>query len=389
LKIVVFGLSITSSWGNGHATTYRALLEALRRRGHQIVFFEKDEPWYASNRDLPSPEFCDLRLFDSWDAVLPDVRRELSECDVAVLGSFFSLGIRAADEIRESKAPVRAFYDIDTPITLAKLRAGEQQYLRADQVAAFDLYLSFTGGPILQQLQEEFGARLALPLYCSFEPSTYYPRRVSRRFECDLSYMGTYAPDRQKKLEEMLFGAASRLQDRRFILAGPQYPKTRRRPKNVKHIMHLSPQYHPQFYSSSRFTLNLTREEMVRWGYSPSVRLFEAAACGCAIISDFWPGLDSMLKVGDEVLLADNGDQVSALLQDMEDAEVQRIGRCARERVLAEHSSDRRAQEFESYVASVPSSGLRPGRRVKVPAATSLPTKEQRERSSSTNLVAQ
>jgi spore maturation protein CgeB len=388
LKIVVFGLSITSSWGNGHATTYRALLEALRRRGHQIVFFEKDEPWYASNRDLPSPEFCDLRLFDSWDAVLPGVRRELSDCDVAVLGSFFSPGIRAADEIRESKAPVTAFYDIDTPITLAKLRAGEQQYLRADQVAAFDLYLSFTGGPILQQLQEEFGARLALPLYCSFEPSKYYPRRVSRRFQCDLSYMGTYAADRQRKLEELLFGPANRLPDRRFILAGPQYPKAPRRPKNVKHIMHLSPQYHPQFYSSCRFTLNLTREEMVRWGYSPSVRLFEAAACGCAIISDFWPGLDSMLKVGDEVLLADSAEQVSTLLQDMEDGEIQRIGRCARERVLAEHSSDRRAEEFENYVASASGSGLPAGHRLKV-RASSLSEKEQRERSSSTNLVAQ
>jgi len=359
LKIVVFGLSITSSWGNGHATTYRALLRALHRRKHKIVFFEKDEPWYASNRDLPLPEFCDLRLFERWEEALPALRRELSHSDAAVLGSFFSPGIRAADEIADSKAKVKIFYDIDTPITLAKLRTGENQYVRRDQIDQFDLYLSFTGGPILQQLHREFGARMALPLYCSFDPSSYFPRPVWRRYQCDLGYMGTYAADRQQKLEELFLEPARRLKQARLILAGPQYPKALRWPKNVKRIVHLSPKYHPQFYSSSRFTLNLTRSEMVRWGYSPSVRLFEAAACGCTILSDFWPGIGSILKVGDEILLTESGNQVIHLLEDLEDAEAQRIGRRARERVLSEHSSDCRAQQFESYLGFVSGGALR------------------------------
>jgi spore maturation protein CgeB len=303
-----------------------------------------------------------------------------------MLGSFFLPGVHAADEMGESRVPVKIFYDIDTPITLAKLRTGENQYLRADQVREFGLYLSFTGGPILQQLHSEFGARAALPLYCSFDPLSYFPRKVWKRYQCDLSYMGTYAADRQVKLDELLTRPAESLPDRQFILAGPQYPKSLRWPKHVKRIIHLSPQYHPQFYSSSRFTLNLTRQEMVRWGYSPSVRLFEAAACGCTILSDYWPGLDSILKVGDEVLLTENASQVTELLQGMDDGEVRRIGTRARERVLSEHSSDRRAEQFESYLAAAPGGRLQPAQHTSI---TARQLERPEERSSSTSLVAQ
>jgi spore maturation protein CgeB len=353
LKIVVFGLSVTSSWGNGHATTYRALLAALHRRKHRIVFFEKDEEWYASNRDLPNPEFCEVRLFHDWREALSSVRRELAGSDVAMLGSFFPEGIRAAQEIIDARSPVKAFYDIDTPITLSNLRVGGADYLTPQQVPEFDLYLSFTAGPILDQLEREFGARLALPLYCSFEPDNYYPRRIFRRYECDLSYMGTYAADRQEKLDELLTRPAERLQNRKFILAGPQYPSKLRWPKNVRRIRHLSPRWHPHFYSSSRLTLNLTRKGMVEWGYSPSVRLFEAAGCGCPIISDAWPGLDSIFKIGEEVLLAERALDVIQVLDGGDDGQLRTMGARARERVRDEHSSARRAEQFENYVASV------------------------------------
>ena len=352
MKIVVFGLSVTSSWGNGHATTYRALLAALHRRKHRIVFFEKDEEWYASNRDLPEPDFCEVRLFNDWRAVLPSVRRELADCDVAMLGSFFPEGIRAAEEIIAAKRPVTIFYDIDTPITLNSLRAGGAAYLKPQQIRGFDLYLSFTAGPILGQLQREFGARRALPLYCSFEPENYYPRRVFRRYGCDLSYMGTYASDRQAKVDELLTLPAQELPQRRFIIAGSQYPSKLRWPKNVRAIRHLSPRWHPHFYSSSRLTLNLTRQGMVEWGYSPSVRLFEAAGCGCPIISDAWPGLDTIFTVGEEVLVAECSQHVIQAVEQTDDAQLRRMGARARERVLEEHSSARRAEQFESYVGS-------------------------------------
>ena len=352
MKIVVFGLSVTSSWGNGHATTYRALLAALHRRKHRIVFFEKDEEWYASNRDLPEPDFCEVRLFNDWRAVLPSVRRELADCDVAMLGSFFPEGIRAAEEVIAAKNAVKIFYDIDTPITLNSLRAGGAAYLKPQQIRGFDLYLSFTAGPILGQLQREFGARRALPLYCSFEPENYYPRRVFRRYGCDLSYMGTYASDRQAKVDELLTLPAQELPQRRFIIAGSQYPSKLRWPKNVRAIRHLSPRWHPHFYSSSRLTLNLTRQGMVEWGYSPSVRLFEAAGCGCPIISDAWPGLDTIFTVGEEVLVAECSQHVIQAVEQTDDAQLRRMGARARERVLEEHSSARRAEQFEGYVGS-------------------------------------
>jgi spore maturation protein CgeB len=355
LKIVVFGLSVTSSWGNGHATTFRALLAALHRRKHRIVFFEKDEEWYASNRDLPKPDFCDVRLFKDWRSVLPSVRRELSDADVAVLGSFFPEGIRAAQEVISASRLVKAFYDIDTPITLNKLREGGAEYLKPQQIAGFDLYLSFTAGPILEQLQLEFGARRALPLYCSFEPENYYPRRIFRRYECDLSYMGTYAADRQEKVDELLTRPAEQLPKGRFIVAGPQYPSKIHWPKNVRRIRHLSPRWHPHFYSSSRLTLNLTRKGMVEWGYSPSVRLFEAAGCGCPIISDSWPGLETIFTIGEEVLVAERAQDVTEILGRGDDSQLRKMGARARERVLEEHSSARRAEQFESYVASVAS----------------------------------
>ncbi|MGE5084306.1 MAG: glycosyltransferase [Acidobacteriota bacterium] len=353
MKIVVFGLSVTSSWGNGHATTYRALLAALHRRKHRIVFFEKDEEWYASNRDLPNPDFCDVRLFNDWRAVRPSALRELADCDVAMLGSFFPEGIRAAEEIIAANKPVKVFYDIDTPITLNSLRAGGAAYLKPQQIPGFDLYLSFTAGPILAQLQREFGARRALPLYCSFEPENYYPRRVFRRYACDLSYMGTYASDRQAKVDELLTLPAQELPQRRFIVAGSQYPSKLRWPKNVRAIRHLSPRWHPHFYSSSRLTLNLTRQGMVEWGYSPSVRLFEAAGCGCPIISDPWPGLDSIFSVGEEVLVAERSQDVIRAVEQTDDAQLRQMGARARERVLEEHSSARRAEQFESYVGTI------------------------------------
>lgn len=353
MKIVVFGLSVTSSWGNGHATTYRALLTGLHKRGHHIVFFEKNEEWYASNRDLPDPHCCRVQLFEDWRSIIGLARRELADCDVAILGSYFAEGILAADEIANSRAPVKAFYDIDTPVTVSNLRQGGAHYLRPEQVTIFDLYLSFTGGPILTRLETEFGARRAVPCYCSFEPEIHYFRGKFRRYACDLSYMGTYAADRQTKLDDLFIGTARALPDKRFLLAGPQYPAFVKCPPNIRRIRHLSPRWHPHFYSSSRLTLNLTRKQMVEWGYSPSVRLFEAAACRCAIVSDAWPGLESFFGVGEEILVAENGGDVVRLLTEASDADLAKIGEAARARVIEEHSAERRAEQFEQYVSQV------------------------------------
>jgi len=352
VKIVIFGLSITSSWGNGHATTFRALARALRERGHRILFFEKDVEWYASNRDMPEPPFCEVKLYENWGDGQRSVRKELRDADVAVVGSYFPDGLAVIDEVFDSKVPVKAFYDIDTPITVASLRNGGAEYLRADQVPGFDVYFSFTGGPLLRELKSNFGAQMAVPLYCSFDPDRYQFAPVRSEFQCDFSYMGTYAPDRQGKIDALFCEPARRLPEKRFVLAGPQYPDDIDWPRNVERIIHVDPQSHASFYSSSRITLNVTRQEMILAGYSPSVRLFEAAACGTAIVSDCWEGLETFLTPGKEILLAESADDVVAYMAQMEERELSAIGRRARERVLAEHTAEQRATEFEKAVAA-------------------------------------
>jgi spore maturation protein CgeB len=354
MKIVVFGLSITSTWGNGHGTTFRALLRALHARGHDIVFFEKDAEWYASNRDLPEPDFCRVILFESWRQALPLARKQLKDADVAVVGSYFPDGIQVIDEIADSNVAAKTFYDIDTPITLAALHGqGRTSYLDARQVPLFDLYFSFTGGPTLRELETRFGARRAAPLYCSFDPQQYRRFGVNRRFACDLSYMGTYAPDRQAKLDELLSAPARLLPGRSFIVAGPQYPKDLLWPANLRRIKHLNPRWHAKLYSSSRFTLNVTRRDMVMAGYSPSVRLFEAAACGATIISDNWPGLERFFAPNDEILLPSGAQDVVRYLSELSDSEIRRIGNRAQERALSEHTSERRAIEFETELQNI------------------------------------
>ena len=352
MKIVIFGLSITSAWGNGHASTFRSLGRALHARGHKIVFFEKDLEWYASNRDLPDPPFCEVRIFQDWEQILPRARRELKDCDVAVVGSYFPAGVGAIEDVLDSAATIKAFYDIDTPITVTQLRgAGETDYLLARQVPEFDLYFSFTGGPMLRELESRFGAQRAVPLYCSVDAQEYCSWPVHKRYQSDMSYMGTYAPDRQPKIEELLCEPARRLPRQNFLLAGPQYPRRLRWPGNVRRIRHLNPRWHARFYSSSRLTLNVTRRAMVQAGYSPSVRLFEAAACGATMVSDNWPGLDSFFVPGKEILVPDSADDVVGYLRAVDESELRRIGRCAQERVLAEHTAQRRAEQFEQYVS--------------------------------------
>ncbi len=359
MKIVIFGLSITSSWGNGHATTFRALTKALHERGHRIVFYEHDLEWYANNRDMPRPEFCEVRIFEDWTATRNRALAEAGESDVVMVGSYFPDGEKAIDDLAAVTGPVKTFYDIDTPITVSQLRErGRTDYLRADQISAFDIYFSFTGGPMLAEIEERFGAKRAMPLYCSFDPKEYKRFSVNKRFACDMSYMGTYAPDRQPKIDELLCEPARQLPEMKFLVAGPQYPKAVKWPKNVRRIMHLNPRWHARFYSSSRITLNVTRRDMVLAGYSPSVRLFEAAACGATIASDNWPGLETFFTPGEQILLPTSGDDVVHLLRDASVDELRKIGDRAQERVLAEHTSEQRARELE---ISVEKAGLSSG----------------------------
>ncbi|HEV2149102.1 MAG TPA: glycosyltransferase [Longimicrobiaceae bacterium] len=351
MKLVVFGLSISSSWGNGHATTYRALLRAFAARGHEVTFYEWDASWYADNRDFPRPEFCRLVLYRDWDEVAAEAIAEAREADATLVGSYVKDGRRVVDDLAAAAVDPLFFYDIDTPVTVAALRGGGAEYLRADQVPLFTRYFSFTGGPFLHEVLEgELGAREAVPLYCSVDPERYHPVAADPELACELGYMGTYAPDRQPVVERFLVDVARRLPERRFMVAGPQYPEEIRWPANVRHNPHLPPSLHPAFYSSAAWQLNATRADMVAAGWSPSVRLFEAAACGAAMISDRWPGIERFFTPGREILLPESTDEVVEVVRGTHPDDRRAIGEAARARILAEHTAEHRAGELEALL---------------------------------------
>ncbi|SHI36467.1 Spore maturation protein CgeB [Roseomonas rosea] len=347
MRVVVLGLSLSSSWGNGHATTFRALLRAFAARGHDILFLERDVPWYAQHRDLPSPDFCRLELYQDL-AALEGWRGAIAGADAVIVGSYVPEGVAVGRMVQNLARGTTAFYDIDTPVTLAKLDRGDEEYLSPALIPGYDVYLSFTGGPTLERLERHFGSPAARQLYCSVDDGAYRPLDLPSRW--DLSYLGTYSPDRQPTLERLLIEPARRAPALRFAVAGPQYPAGINWPANVERIEHVPPAEHPAFYAQSRFTLNVTRADMIRAGYSPSVRLFEAGACGVPILSDPWDGIETLLNPGEEMLLADGAEDVLHALRDMPEERRRGMGRALRARVLGEHTAAHRAAELEGHL---------------------------------------
>lgn len=345
LKVTFFGLTLSSSWGNGHATPYRAILRALHRQGARLIFYEKDVPYYALHRDFASCDYCDLRLYADWDQVRTAALREARESDIVVSASYTPDGARISDDLLRLKTPLRVFYDLDTPVTIGMLNSGPLDYLRREQIPEFDLYLSFTGGPLLRDIETKYHARLARPLYGCVDPDTYFQVESQPDFHCDLSYLGTYAPDRQAKLDDLFLEPARRRTDLRFILAGSLYPWEWQWPGNVHRFEHVGPDRHSALYSSSRATLNITRQQMADSGYCPSGRFFEAAACGTPILTDRWRGLETFFDVEQELLVVRTADDVLSALNSSDTA-LRKLGAQARLRTLDEHTGERRAAEF-------------------------------------------
>jgi len=342
LKITLFGLTLSSSWGNGHATPYRAILRALHRLGHRVTFYERDVPYYARHRDLPECAYCDLKLYESWETIRKEALAEAASSDVVITASYVPEGAAIADELLALDGPLRVYYDLDTPVTLNRLATGDLDYVRASQLAAFDLVLSWTGGDALTRLERDFGVRVARPLFGCVDPDVYRPVHPSADMRCELSYMGTYAPDRQAKLDMLFLEAARRRPSSRFLLAGSLYPWEWQWPENVRRDEHVSPAAHPALYSSSRLTLNLTRAEMATCGYCPSGRFFEAAACGTPIVTDWFRGLDSFFDPQNELIVAHSTEDILRALN-LSDTRLKRMARDARQRTLDEHTGYQRS----------------------------------------------
>lgn len=347
MKFVIFGLTVSTSWGNGHATLWRGLIRALTARGHRVVFYERDLPFYAPHRDLLDLAGGGLVIYPDWRTVREHARRELDDCDVAISTSYCPDGIAAAELLCSSRARLKVFYDLDTPVTLRGLDAGERvPYLPPQGLRDFDLVLSYTGGEALTQLRSRLGARRVAPLYGHVDPDVHRPVPPVAEYLADLSYLGTYAADRQRAVEMLLLQPARRRAASRFTIGGAQYPQDFPWTSNIFFVRHLPPSEHPAFFCSSRLTLNVTRRVMADLGYCPSGRLFEAAACGTAIVTDGWEGLESFYAPGEELLVAGGTSDVLAAM-DRSDEELQRIARRARERTLDEHTSARRCDALE------------------------------------------
>jgi spore maturation protein CgeB len=347
LKIVIVGLSITSSWGNGHATTFRGLVRELKNNGHEVTFLERDVPWYASNRDLPNPPFCKTILYSDLDELKQKHTSVIATADLVIVGSYVPEGVAVGSFVTDVAAGVTAFYDIDTPVTLAKLERSDYEYLHPKLISKYDMYLSFTGGPTLTLLEDHYGSPMARPFYCSFDPELYFPEDRTMRW--DLGYLGTYSNDRQPPLKALMLDAATQMESGKFVVAGPQYPADIQWPNNVQRIEHLPPAEHRAFYNSQRFTMNITRQDMIRAGYSPSVRLFEAAACGTLIISDYWDGLDSFFEFDSEILVSKSAEETINFLQNITEDERLQIADRARKKVLSHHTAAHRATELIHY----------------------------------------
>lgn len=354
MRFVIFGLTVSSSWGNGHATLWRSLLKAMSRRGHTAVFYEKNVSYYADTRDAwEPPPGIRLRLYDSIRELKTEAARELASADAAFCTSYCPNGREASRIILDSRAAIKGFYDLDTPVTLKAVGSiGRVPYVPFEGLGAFDLVLSYTGGRALIDLQLRLGARRVAALYGSVDPEAHCPVAPRKEFRAALCYLGTYARDRQRVLEELFVKPAALMPGERFVMAGTQYPQSFPWRENIFFVRHLPPGSHSAFFCSSRATLNVTRESMAEYGYCPSGRLFEAAACGSAILSDWWEGLSSFFTAGKEILRAQSSEDVANALA-LSDEDLRAIGSAARERALEQHTSDRRVAELESICEDV------------------------------------
>jgi spore maturation protein CgeB len=350
MRILIFGLTVSSSWGNGHATLWRGLCHALAESGHSVTFFEKDVPYYHTHRDLAQPDGYGLALYADWDSVKVKAETALSECDCAIVTSYCPDARKAADAMHGNPNVFSIFYDLDTPVTLSVLgHQGTVNYIPSYGLKPFDLVLSYTGGKALCELQTHLGAKRVAPLYGSVDPDTHHRVGTDQRFLSDFSYLGTYAADRQQQLEELFLKPASQLPEKKFCIGGALYPPDFPWTGNTYFVRHVAPPEHPAFYSSSKLTLNVTRGVMAQMGYCPSGRLFEAAACGTPVVSDWWEGLDHFFEPGKEILIAKSSvDAVHALALDP--GELQSVSRASQERTLAEHTASHRAAQLISLI---------------------------------------
>lgn len=337
-------MSVSSSWGNGHATLLRGLARALVKRQYRIVFFEKDTPYYQNTRDYYGEKDVEVCIYSSWEMIKEKASVTVNDSDVALVTSYCPDGNDASSCVINSRCKIKLFYDLDTPVTINTVLNGTIPfYLPNRGLSEFDAVLSYTGGTALEIQKTLFNAKKTFPLYGSVDPSIHYQRHSTTEYI--LSYLGTYSSDRHLSFLRFFLEPARGLSQLKFLLGGSMYPSIIDWPENVTCIEHITPEKHPDFYSSGSFTLNITRSVMAEMGYCPSGRLFEAAACEVPIISDYWIGIEDFFDCSNEIIVVDSTHSAIDRLSMPLDKR-QKIAKAAKEKVLSNHTNDNRADDF-------------------------------------------
>ncbi len=356
MNIAFFGSSLVSAYWNGAATYYRGIIRALHEIGYRITFYEPDAFDRQAHRDIPDPDYARVVVYEAEDeeSVIETVSRA-RDADLVVKAS----GVGVHDALLEKavldlKSPQRlvAFWDVDAPATLERMRDDPDDPFRA-LVPEYSMVLTYGGGEPVVAAYESFGARRCVPIYNALDPTTHFPVEPDPRFEGDLGFLGNRMPDRESRVWEFFFHPVRQLKDKRFLIGGSGWDQNVLEQDNVTYLGHVYTRDHNAFNCTPLSVLNITRDSMVRFGYSPPTRVFEAAGAGACLITDAWEGIDLFLEPGEECLVAESGDEVIEILEGLDAERARAIGEAARARMLSEHTYTHRATELDELLRGV------------------------------------
>jgi len=356
MRIAFFGSSLVSAYWNGACTYYRGIVRALDARGHRVTFYEPDAFDRQAHRDIDDPPWAEVVVYEPSDErAVREIVAGAAEADVVVKASGVGVFDAVLEEaVAELEGPeARIFWDVDAPATLAAMEADSEDPLR-ELIPAYDMVFTYGGGQPVIDRYLALGARFCTPVYNALDPETHHPEPPRPELACDLAFLGNRLPDREARVEEFFFRAAEALPDSVLVLGGNGWEDRVAGLGNVRYLGHVPPGDHNALNRSALAVLNVSRESMAANGWSPATRVFEAAGAGACLITDEWQGLEDFLAPGTEVLVAGDGAGVAGLLDGLGPDRARAIGEAARERVLAEHTYDRRAEQVEALLVGVP-----------------------------------
>ncbi|WP_114783745.1 CgeB family protein [Botryobacter ruber] len=351
LKVAFFGSSLVSAYWNGAATYYRGIVRALHERGHQVTFYEPDAYDRQQNRDMPDPDWATVVVYEATEEAVHRCLAQAAEADMVVKAS----GVGVFDELLEREVlklqtddRLVVFWDVDAPATLDRVHHNPQDQFH-QLIPQYDMVLTYGGGQPVIDAYEALGAKKCVPVYNALDTATHFPVPPEERFACDLAFLGNRLPDRESRVEEFFLKPAAATPDKTFIIGGSGWGDKPMTP-NVKYVGHVYTKDHNAFNCTPKAVLNISRESMARYGFSPATRVFEAAGAGACIITDFWEGIDFFFDPGKEILVAKNGDEVANIMANLTEEEAKRIGEAAYKKVLSEHTYNHRAEQLEQLL---------------------------------------